>query len=366
MLVIGGGFAGIRAALAAKRLAGDRLSVALVSRDAYTVIRPRLYEANPSTLVADIEEPLTRAGVTLIIGDVVSVDPQGAYLTDGRLLPFRSCVFASGSVMAAPSVDGLEHVHSIDDLPSAMSLDRRLAHIATLVAPTLIVVGAGFTGLELALELRDRLAVHGAGAAAEAARIVLLDRGAVGAELGPSLKPVINAVLAADRIECMPDVVIDRFVAEGILLADGMLVGSDCTVVCTGLRAALPELGFRGARDAFGRLVLGPTLTVGVDAGIYAAGDAGVAECSPGVSTLMSCQHALATGPVAGENAARELLGLEPLIFRQSRYVTCLDLGRYGAAFTEGRERHLLEVGPGAKAIKHRINRSLIYPPTGD
>ena len=34
--------------------------------------------------------------------------------------------------------------------------------VRDMAAPTIAVVGAGFTGIELALELRDRLAAHGA------------------------------------------------------------------------------------------------------------------------------------------------------------------------------------------------------------
>ena len=53
----------------------------------------------------------------------------------------------------------------------------RLGEIVRDVAePTIAVVGAGFTGIELALELRDRLLVHGADGAAERLRIVLTDR----------------------------------------------------------------------------------------------------------------------------------------------------------------------------------------------
>ncbi|MGD8420045.1 MAG: hypothetical protein PVJ78_06415, partial [Gammaproteobacteria bacterium] len=49
--VVGGGFAGLWAAVsAARRLAAekdDEASVMLISRDRYLTIRPRLYEANP-------------------------------------------------------------------------------------------------------------------------------------------------------------------------------------------------------------------------------------------------------------------------------------------------------------------------------
>ena len=54
ILVIGGGFAGFWAALAARRVAGERAVVTLVSREPVLQMRPRLYEAEPETLGIDI------------------------------------------------------------------------------------------------------------------------------------------------------------------------------------------------------------------------------------------------------------------------------------------------------------------------
>src|SRR6266566_7912576 len=54
---------------------------------------------------------------------------------------------------------------------------------------------------------------------------------------------------------------------------------------------------------------------------------------------LQSCQHALQLGRFAGENAARDLIGVPTIPYVQPPYVTCLDLGRSGAVFTRGWER---------------------------
>jgi NADH dehydrogenase len=78
---------------------------------------------------------------------------------------------------------------------------------------------------------------------------------------------------------------------------------------------------------------------------------------------VQSCQHALQLGRFAGENAARDLLGLSMIPYRQPPYITCLDLGRSGAVFTRGWERRIELTGLEAKARKRRINREVIYPP---
>ncbi len=80
----------------------------------------------------------------------------------------------------------------------------------------------------------------------------------------------------------------------------------------------------------------------------------------------MSCQHALTMGRFAGYNTARDLLGLPLRAYRQPRYVTCLDLGSWGAVFTTGWDRQVEMTRGEAKRLKIKINTQRIYPPTGD
>src|SRR5205814_10735306 len=71
-------------------------------------------------------------------------------------------------------------------------------------------------------------------------------------------------------------------------------------------------------------------------------------------------------GRFAGENAARDLIGLPTIPYVQPPYVTCLDLGRSGAVFTRGWERRVELSGAEAKPVKRRINREIIYPTIDD
>src|SRR3546814_4961950 len=62
ILVVGGGFAGFWAAMAARRVAGEQASVTLVSREPVLQMRPRLYEARPETLGVDLRSEERRVG----------------------------------------------------------------------------------------------------------------------------------------------------------------------------------------------------------------------------------------------------------------------------------------------------------------
>jgi len=192
-LIIGGGFAGFWAALAARRVAGPRAGVTLVSPEPVLEIRPRLYEARPETLAVALLPLLRKVDVSFVRGEAIRLDTaaKAVTLAAGDRLAYDRLVVATGSRMRRPPVPGAEAAFSVDTQAEAIAFDRRLGEIVRDVAqPTIAVVGAGFTGIELALELRDRLKVHGADGVAERLRIVLIDRAqTIGPELGPGPRP---------------------------------------------------------------------------------------------------------------------------------------------------------------------------------
>jgi NADH dehydrogenase len=99
---------------------------------------------------------------------------------------------------------------------------------------------------------------------------------------------------------------------------------------------------------------------------VYAAGDTAAAIAEPGHPVTQSCQHAVPQGKFVGQNVAADLLGLPLVPFAPDPYVTCLDLGSYGAVFTAGWDRTVQMTREDAKALKCNINASWIYPPVDD
>ncbi|MGD9932678.1 MAG: NAD(P)/FAD-dependent oxidoreductase [Dehalococcoidia bacterium] len=361
IVVIGGGFAGFWAAVAAKRVAGDRAAVTLVSRTPALEMRPRLYEANPETLAVDLQQLLELIGVDFRQAEAKALDGGTVVLGDGDRLPFARLVIATGSCMPRPPVPGAELAHSIDTQAEAVAFDQRLAELASRGAPHVVVIGAGFTGIELALELRDRVAAHGGDG--ESMRITLLDRATeVGPELGPGPRDQIEAALSEAGVELRLGATVREIATDGVGLADGRIDG-DAVVLATGTRAAPFTEHVPGGRDGLGRIEVDRDLRAPGMPALFIAGDAAAADTGDGHLALQSCQHAMQLGRVAGENAARDLFGEATVPYVQQRYVTCLDLGRSGAVLTYGWDRQVQQTGAAAKAIKRRINRELIYPP---
>jgi NADH:ubiquinone reductase (H+-translocating) len=367
ILIIGGGFAGFWAAVAARRVAGPRSGVTLVSPVPVLEIRPRLYEARPETLGVDILPLLREVDVSFVRGAAIRLDTAAKTVTlaAGDRLAYDRLVVATGSRMNRPPVPGAEAAFSVDTQAEAVAFDRRLDEIARDIAePTIAVIGAGFTGIELALELRDRLLAHGAAGAAERLRIVLIDRAeTTGPELGPGPRPVIEAALAAAGVELRLGTTVRALATDRVSFADDSVLDADAVVLATGMAAAPFAAELPGTRDKLGRVVVDTTLRAPAAPDIFVAGDAAAANTGDGHWTLQSCQHAGQLGRVAGENAARDLLGLPPVPYTQLRYVTCLDLGRSGAVITQGWERRIEKTGAEGKAVKRLINTQIIYPP---
>lgn len=367
ILVIGSGFAGFWAAVAAKRFAGARADVTLISPEPVLQIRPRLYEANPETLGVDLLPLFDKVAVNFAQGEAAGLDREAKTVTlvDGGQLSYDRLIVATGSRMRRPPVPGAEAAFSVDTQAEAIAFDTRLAEIASNVAePTIAIVGAGFTGIELALELRDRLLFHGGTEAAERARIVLIDRAdVVGPELGPGPRPVIEEALGEARVELRLGAQISELSANRVSFADGSSLAVDAVALATGMAAAPFAAQLPGERDHLGRILVDASLRAPEAPEIFVAGDAAAADTGDGHRALQSCQHAGQLGRVAGENAARDLLGEACLPYKQLRYLTCLDLGRSGAVVTQGWDRRIDKTGAEAKAMKRFINTQLIYPP---
>ena len=98
-------------------------------------------------------------------------------------------------------------------------------------------------------------------------------------------------------------------------------------------------------------------------ANVFAVGDVASAMIDEHHESVMSCQHARPMGRFAGHNVVADLFGLPMLSLNIDWYVTVLDLGPWGAVYTEGWDRHVVSKGEAAKRAKQTINCQRIYPP---
>ncbi|BBY28935.1 NAD(P)/FAD-dependent oxidoreductase [Mycolicibacterium sediminis] len=381
ILVIGGGFAGVWSAAAAARVArdsgtdGHRPQVTLVSDSDDLVIRPRLYERDPGQMSVSLDRVLKPIGVERIRARVTGIDTETNEViaeVDGEptVLRYDRLVLAAGSQVMTPDLPGREYLFDVDTIEAADALEQ---HVRALPEqPTdegtfnAVVIGAGFTGLEVATELMGRLREL-ADTKNARARVVLVDRAdEVGPQLGAGPRPYITSALDELGIEVRLGATVSEVTGAQVRLADGEVIPASTTVWTVGMLASPLTQMIPGERDAIGRLFVDENLRVPTAPNVYAAGDTAAALVEDGHFAMQSCQYATPSGKFAGHNVAADLLGLEPVAFAPNSYVTCLDLGPAGAVLTTGWDRKIQATGSDAKALKHRINTEWIYPPVDD
>jgi NADH dehydrogenase len=380
ILIIGAGFAGMYAALSAARLrdeqnvTADTLEIVVVAPEPRLVIRPRLYERAPETMVAPLTEVFEAVDVKYEQGQVDVIDSAGKSVVivgrDGmrRSLSYDRLVLAAGSLGAKPDIPGLaKYGFSVDQLDDAIALDQHLTALAnrpsSAARDTVVVAGGGFTGIEVATEMPSRLrAILGPKANV---RVIIVDRNEVIAPaMGAHPRPLIEKALREAGVETRLGVGVSALNESGVTLSDGQFIESSTVIWAAGFRASPLTAQIQAERDRSGRLIVDDNLRVAAVPTIFAAGDtANAATDDQGHRALMSCQHANRLGASAGFNAAADLLGVPLEPYQQKNYVTCLDLGPSDAVFTRGWDSKVEMNGDKAKAMKREINTQWIYPP---
>ena len=375
VVVIGSGFAGLWAALGAARrldelaVPAGAVTVTVLTARPFHDIRVRNYEADLSACRIPLAGLLDPAGVAHVAAEVTGIDTNARTVTTsgGVTYSYDRLVLASGSQVLKPAIPGLrEFGFDVDTYDGAAALQHHLRRMAddrpTPAAATVVVVGAGLTGVEVASELPNRLRqLYSWGAITP--RVILVDRNGIGSDMGASARPVIEQALSDNGVETRTGVNVTAVGKAGVSLSSGEQLEAATVVWCAGMRASSLTEQLPVARDRLGRVPVDEYLRViGVPA-VFAAGDVAAARLDDDHLSVMSCQHGRPMGRYAGYNVISDLLDQPMLALRIPWYVTVLDLGPAGALYTEGWDRMVVAVGPQAKATKQAINTRRIYPP---
>lgn len=376
VLVIGAGFAGLWAALGAARrldelaVPAGTVDITVVSAQPFHDIRVRNYEADLSACRIPLADLLDPVGVAHVAAEVTAIDAGARTIatSSGATYGYDRLVLASGSQVVKPDIPGLrEFGFDVDTYDGAMALRRHLRELAddspTPAAATVVVVGAGLTGIEAASELPMRLRALFSGRGVTP-RVILVDRNpAVGSDMGSSARPVIEEALSRNGVETRTAVGVTEVTRFGVSLSSGERLEAPTVVWCGGMRASSLTEQLDVPRDRLGRVPVDDYLRVVGVPGVFAAGDVAAARMDDEHLSVMSCQHGRPMGRYAGYNVISDLFDKPMLALRIPWYVTVLDLGPAGAVYTEGWDRLVASSGAQAKVTKRTINTRRIYPP---
>ncbi|MBQ0985635.1 NAD(P)/FAD-dependent oxidoreductase [Streptomyces sp. F63] len=375
IVIVGAGFAGYQTARTLCRLAKGAAEIVLVNPHDYFLYVPLLPEVATGILEPrriSVSIPGTLPDVRLMLGEadhidldgrrVGLVDPEG----NRREISYDRLVLAAGSVNKLLPIPGVtEHAHGFRGMPEALYLrdhmtrQIELADVADDPAErdarcTFVVVGAGYTGTEVAAHgklFTDELARHQPSLRdREPPRWMLLD-------IAPRVLPGLpehmaetaERVLTGRGVEVSMGVSVAEATKEGVRLTDDRFVPTHSLIWCVGVRPD-PLVGDLGLPTEKGRLCVDEYLNVPGHPEVFACGDAAAVPDlnQPGEITPMTAQHAWRQGKTAAHNIAASYGRGERSPYRHRDLGFVVDLGGFQAAANPLR---VPLSGPFAKAV---------------
>ncbi|MGK5626947.1 NAD(P)/FAD-dependent oxidoreductase [Streptomyces sp. URMC 123] len=376
IVIVGAGFAGYHAARTLSRTARGAAEIVLVNPHDYFLYLPLLPEVaagvlEPRRVTVSLTGTLPR--VRLVLGDVETVDPTARRLSytdpEGNRgeLGYDRLVLAVGSVNKLLPIPGVaENAHGFRGMPEALyhrdHVIRQMELADTAHDPeeraarcTFVVVGAGYTGTEVAAHgklLTDALIRRSANLreAGVRPRWLLVDIAPrVLPELDRRLSDTADRVLRGRGVEILTETSVKEATRDGVLLDNGDFVATRSLIWCVGVRPD-PLVSSLGLPTERGRLVVDEYLNVPGHPEIFACGDAAAVPDleRPGELTPMTAQHAQRQGRTAAHNVAASFGRGSRRAYRHRDLGFTVDLGGVQAA---ANPLGLPLAGPAAGAV---------------
>ena len=189
----------------------------------------------------------------------LDAEARAVELADGSHVPYDGLIIATGSATRRlPGQQDVATVHELRTLDDSLALRETIADGTARV----VVIGAGFIGLEVAATARAK----GCTVTVLEGLSAPLVRG-LGAEMGARA----TAAHLADGLDIRCDVMVAALSADGVTLGDGSVVPADVIVVGIGVAPVTGWLEGSGLEVRDG-VVCDETLATGAP-GVFAAGD---------------------------------------------------------------------------------------------
>ena len=351
VIILGGGFGGVRAARA---LRTSPVDITLIDRTNHHVFQPLLYQAATAGLaVSDISSPIRwmlrhQRNVTVLMAEVSAVDAERRVvrLDDGqREMPFDYLIAGTGARHSYFGHGEWEaHAPGLKSLEDALEIRRRFLLAFELAEKTedaderralqtFVLVGAGPTGVELAgvmHEIARAMRTDFRRIDTRQTRVIVLEGGP---RVLPSFPEPLSARAHQDLIDLGVEVRVNALVTR--VEPDAVWVGDERIAARTVFWAAGNEasrvgqsLGSR--RDRAGRVEVEPDLSLPGHPEILVIGDLAIVRQN-GKEVPAVAPAAMQMGTHAARNIRRDLRGEPRVSFRYHDKGNLATIGRHKA-----------------------------------
>ena len=340
--ILGGGFGGLYTALALSKLNWEsgQPDIVLVDRQDRFVFAPLLYELVTGELqtwevAPPYEELLANTGVRFRQSGVERIHLEGkrVYLTDDMELECDRLVLALGGETPMDMAPGVaEHAIPFRTLEDAYRLKEKLRQLEEdkIGQIRVAIVGGGYSGVEIACKVAERLG--------ERAKIRIVERANEILQTSPEFnQKAAKEALSEKNVWVDYETTVTEVTAESISLeykdkVDTIPVDVVLWTVGNKVSPVLDSLDLlRNSRNQF---LIDPTLQIQGHPDIYALGDLADGLDAEGNRVPTTAQSALQQADYAAWNIWASLTGRPLLPFRYQHLGEMMTLGTDNATLT--------------------------------
>jgi NADH dehydrogenase len=374
VVIVGAGFAGFNAARELHRAARATTEITVINSADYFLYLPLMPQVTGGLVEPRhicVSLPRRLRNVRFVLGVVTRVDlrartvswasPEGGSGQCG----YDRLILTTGSVNKLLPIPGVSsYAHGFRSIAEALYLRDHITRQLELAAvaadaaerqarSTFVVVGAGYTGTEVAAQgqlLTSRLAKTMPGLAGQPVRWLLLDTAPrLLPELDPRLSKTADRVLRRRGVEVRTGQSVASALDGWVQLSTGEKVPTQSLIWCVGVRPD-PLVGILGLPTSRGRLVVDEFMAVPGADGVYACGDcAAVPDLTrPGEVCGMTAQHATRQGRLVARNVVASLGTGNARRYKHHDLGFLVDLGGLAGA---ANPLHIPLSGPLANAV---------------
>ncbi len=335
IIIVGGGFGGVKCARTLRKLLPqDRFQVVLFNRENHMVFHPLLAEVvSASVQPKDVGAPLRQllSGVQCRTEEVIGVDLEGKQVNfeahDGqnRSMPFDQLVLTCGNTVNLSLVPGMdEHAFPLKTIGDALTLQSHIMEQLEKAEVcedrerkqwylTFVIVGGGFSGVEVAGEINDLVRkskkFFQTIAEDDIRVIVVHSRDQLLPEVSESLRIFAKTRMEQAGVTVLLNAKAAMATPEGLRLGDGTFLRS-ATVICTIGTTTQSLIERIKLPKKAGRLETLPDMSVPEHPEVWAFGDcAAVVNALDGSLCPTVAQFAERQGVQAAENVVARLNG---------------------------------------------------------
>ena len=326
VVVVGAGFGGLEAVTDLDRMyrSDPDVEILLVSDQNYLLFTPLLPQiasshTDPRHIVQAVREIRGKRKFGFRREPVRAVDTQNRRVVfDSGSIKYDALVLAPGARTEFFNIPGArEYSWDYKSLQQAVELRERIIdlcehadHTQDPVARqsmlTFVVVGGGYTGIELVTEMRDFLFRYVTrvyrGIQASEIRLIVLEAGPdILRGIGPKLEAHARKRLHVTGIEVRTSTPVTRVLEGSVEINGGETIAADTVIWTAGVRASELIDSLPGPHDRIGRAVVNEHLQLEGHPEIFVVGDSAAA---------VSAKDAARVAPVAidqGRVAARNI-----------------------------------------------------------